>query len=373
MMTPTPRIPQLASSPDSTPSGPASPGLDRSAPHGASSRRRARGLALLPLLAATALMLGVPVTAAVAQTAADPLSILFVGNSFTYGETATAKYYNAGSITDENGTGYGGVPAIFKTFTVEKGLSYDVHIEAVGGQSFQYHYQNKAGIIGQPKWDSVVLQGYSTEATTTVQDASHNRGLFLQYGTSLEQLIHGHNAAANVYLYETWGRADLTYPAGSPYYGQPIETMAGEVREGYNLLAAQDGNFRGIVPAGDTWLSAIQLGIADRNPYDGIDAGKVDLWGSDNYHGSNYGYYLNALLMFGEITGLDPRSLGAAEQAAADLGITPIQALALQALAYNQLQTVPEPSTWAMMLAAGGGLLLMARRRRTHGAAVATA
>ena len=47
-----------------------------------------------------------------------------------------------------------------------------------------------------------------------------------------------------------------------------------------------------------------------------------------------YGSYLNALMLFPQITGVDPRTLGFADQAAADLGIDPTTAVALQTVAY---------------------------------------
>jgi hypothetical protein len=43
------------------------------------------------------------------------------------------------------------------------------------------------------------------------------------------------------------------------------------------------------------------------------------------------------LTIFGSITGRDPRALGQHECAAADLGISPAQAGALQAIAFDQL------------------------------------
>ena len=49
-------------------------------------------------------------------------------------------------------------------------------------------------------------------------------------------------------------------------------------------------------------------GIADPNPYDGIELGKVDLWSYDHCHASHYGYYLEALVVFGNLIGLDPVS-----------------------------------------------------------------
>ena len=74
-----------------------------------------------------------------------------------------------------------------------------------------------------------------------------------------------------------------------------------------------------------------------RNPYQ-PESGKVDLWAIDHYHPSQWGAYLNACVLFGEITGRDPRRFGGQEQAAAALGIAPEQAIALQRVAYEQLQ-----------------------------------
>ena len=48
----------------------------------------------------------------------------------------------------------------------------------------------------------------------------------------------------------------------------------------------------------------------------------MNLWWDDYLHASKYGSYLDALVQFGMITGLDPLSLGAGDQAAIDLGIS---------------------------------------------------
>jgi hypothetical protein len=50
-----------------------------------------------------------------------------------------------------------------------------------------------------------------------------------------------------------------------------------------------------------------------------------------------HGYYLEALVIFGSVTGYDPRRLGGKEQVAAQLGITPAQAIALQRIAFETL------------------------------------
>lgn len=100
----------------------------------------------------------------------------------------------------------------------------------------------------------------------------------------------------------------------------------------------------------------MQAGIATRDMYaaDALSDGKIDLWFNDGTHASVHGSYLSALTLFGSLTGLDPLSLGANEIAAADLGISPADALALQGVASRQLgfaQPVPEPTTVAMLAA----------------------
>ena len=55
---------------------------------------------------------------------------------------------------------------------------------------------------------------------------------------------------------------------------------------------------------------AIAEGIASPNPYQSVGADQINLWAADGYHASVYGYYLEALVIFGSVTGHDPRSLG---------------------------------------------------------------
>ena len=93
----------------------------------------------------------------------------------------------------------------------------------------------------------------------------------------------------------------------------------------------------GVIEVGSAWNRAIDTGFADPNPYDGIEPGKVDLWAYDNYHASSFGYYIEALMVFGSVTGKDPLSLGPRETAALELGISPAQAVAMQQIAHDEL------------------------------------
>jgi len=101
--------------------------------------------------------------------------------------------------------------------------------------------------------------------------------------------------------------------------------------------AARNARATGVVPMGLAWNRAMDTGVADDNPYDGIGPGKINLWTNDSYHASAYGYYLEALLVFGRVTGKDPLSLGESETVAEDMGFSKPQTTALQKLAHDEL------------------------------------
>ena len=46
-------------------------------------------------------------------------TVLFIGNSFTYGHGSPVRFYRSDTVTDLNNTGIGGVPALFKSFTAQ--------------------------------------------------------------------------------------------------------------------------------------------------------------------------------------------------------------------------------------------------------------
>jgi hypothetical protein len=79
--------------------------------------------------------------------------------------------------------------------------------------------------------------------------------------------------------------------------------------------------------------------LADDNPYDDKGADKMNFWAYDAYHASSHGYYLEAAMDFGKVTGKDPMILGAKgfDHVAEDLGISPKQQQALLKLAHDGL------------------------------------
>ena len=257
-------------------------------------------------------------------------TILFVGNSFTFGANSPVWKYRAASVTDLNRDGVGGVPALFKLFTQEAGLDYRVSLETAAGQSLEWHWLNKRPLIDRA-WDHVVLQEYSTIDPHRPGDPAR----LVTFSGKLAAMVRARNPKASISLTATWTRPDLTFPAGQHWSGQPVTRMAEDVRHANDLARRRNPAIGRVDPVGEAFNCAIAAGIADPNPYDGLSFGQVDLWAFDQYHASTAGYYLEALVVFAGITGHDPRRLGRDETAANELGLSPDLAQRLQSVAWQ--------------------------------------
>jgi len=263
-----------------------------------------------------------------------PRSILFVGNSFTFGALSDAMSYRKNTVTDLNGDGIGGVPALFKRFADEAHLGYKVSLETAAGQTLGWHLANRRSAIDR-RWDAVVLQQYSTldpehpgDPATTIPSAR-----------DLAKLLRKRNPRVDLSLVATWSRPDLTYPSGKTWSGAPIQRMALDLRLADDRVRAAVPPIDRVIPVGQAFNCAIAGRVADANPYDGLTTGMVDLWASDHYHASNAGYYLEALTIFAAVTRADPRKLGSRERAAHDLGIAPATARRMQTIAFKIVRT----------------------------------
>ena len=261
-------------------------------------------------------------------------SILFVGNSFTFGALSNVMTYRKDSVADLNGDGIGGVPAVFKRLSEEAGLHYRVSLETAAGQTLSWHLANKRAAIDRP-WDDVVLQEYSTLDPDKPGDVTKT----VAAARELTQLLRSRNPKVDISLVATWTRPDLTFPPGKHWSGQPVQQMALDIRgaddRARDLLPA----IARVIPVGQAFNCAIARGIADPDPYDGVTAGQIDLWATDNYHASTYGYYLEALTIFAAVTHNDPRKLGRNEKAARELGIQPLIARELREVAFEVAKT----------------------------------
>ena len=260
-------------------------------------------------------------------------SVLFIGNSFTYGHGSPVRYYRADTIKDLNLEGQGGVPALFKSFTQQAGLDYEVALETRGGTGIDWHLANKLSVITQRQWDVVVAHGYSTLDLQKPGDPTK----LVETAKQLATALQAKNPKVDLRLEATFPRADETYGPKGAWYGKTIGDMAKDIRTGYDLAAKSHPSIKGVIPVGEAWTRAMDVGVADNNSLDGIDAGKLNLWTFDNFHASTAGYYLKGLVVFGALTLRDPRSLGGNECSGFELGLSVPQIKSLQQVAYDQL------------------------------------
>jgi hypothetical protein len=274
----------------------------------------------------------VAVAVAAGSAGAAAPSVLFIGNSFTYGSGSAVQFYRAGTVIDLNGQGNGGIPALFRSFAHQVGLDFEVSLETQPGSGLDFHLEHKRAEIGGRGWDTVVMHGYST----LDRDKPGDPGKLIETSARMAALLREKNPKVAIYLLATWSRADQTYPAEGAWAGKPIDAMARDIRAAYDRAAARI-DAKGVLPVGEAWTRAMQTGVADPDPYDGIEAGKVDLWTWDHYHASVAGSYLEALVVFGALTGRDPRTLGEFECSAYELGLSRAQTAALQRVAHDQL------------------------------------
>ena len=429
----------------------------------------------------------------VGQAVADPVEILFVGNSYTHGRYQPVLGYNAGpgnasgtnqvhdllcpsspctgaeagpqvtptTTNTPSGTlggqlgylqanpsaqynevgPYGGVAGIFLQFTKDAGLNYDVSLVAVSSATltgYANNTGNEAGIlplIENSKYNQVVLQDQSfqplpTSITVNGQSVA-TRGNPTSFQSGVNKLITGIDAAdaaagkpnAAITLFQTppiasygftstnpnapiFGSSTVAQQSGNkayaPYVGDadPIAAMASDLHNAYlNEAAAFNAanptkSHVSVALAGDAWVTAINQGVAQFNPFlVNEPAGQVDLWDSNpllacctvpiGYHPSQYGDFLDALVLFGQITGKNPELLDAewdpnnplySASASLALGISPGIADELAIAAEDTLLAVgpaaPEPSTWLMMFLGFCAIGFMARRRKQNAPAL---
>lgn len=162
-------------------------------------------------LLALALAVAAPVTAMGA-----PLSVLFVGNSFTFGRVDPVMCYNAAKVNDltrpgqpgrpgfDNPTGsnvfephpWGGVAGIFKELTEQAGLQYQVSLSTRNAASLRGHMLNTnpadwdlRGNIALQTWDKVVLQEQSDEALSLRPGLASNPARFNNYVDKIAEYV----------------------------------------------------------------------------------------------------------------------------------------------------------------------------------------
>jgi len=262
-------------------------------------------------------VLGLASTASLAA----PVSVLFVGNSYTFGRIDPVMSYNAANVTDlthamwvANSAGtnvfephpWGGVPGIFKQMTVQAGLDYDVSLSTRNAASLRGHFLNTnpagwdlRGNIGSSAWNKVVLQEQSDEPLTRQPGLASNPDYFKTYASKIADFVqsgtaHSYrerdliggttaacqaatgasagtcnllravpanpnaSAATDVYLYQTWARPNLI--------NAPFTTVTDPVTGAVSFTTTAAPSFYSSLEAMTGDLHAAYFGLAASDP-----------------------------------------------------------------------------------------------------------
>ncbi|MBE7210880.1 MAG: hypothetical protein INR65_07650, partial [Gluconacetobacter diazotrophicus] len=281
---------------------------------------------------------------------------------------------------------FGGVPGIVLRLSEQARVPLDVSILAVSGSTLEGPNiggnPRNAALIGDARWDHVVLQEFSTgplpptvvvnghPVATTGDPAGFAAGV-----SGLVSRIDAADAAAGrapipVTLFQTQPLAALGFtsddpaqplygsrsgPPGSPnapYVGapDPMGQVTSDLRNSYRAVAAgwnaanPNGSHLDVSPVGDGWLAAMRIGVARTDPFRPARyPGQVDLWDADapkaccglpvGYHPSAAGAYEDALVLFGTLSNREPLLMDPSGTIARALGIPAASAAGLRAAA----------------------------------------
>jgi hypothetical protein len=193
------------------------------------------------------------------QQGAKNISVLFIGNSYTY---------------------VNNLPSLVQQIGYSMGDSIFVDQSTVGGFSLEDHstYAPTLSKINQQPWDYVVLQDQSQKPSL---DPSFVDTAVIPYAIYLDSLIHANNVCTKTVFYMTWGRkyGDAGNCAAYP----PVCTYAGmqqRLKESYLLMA--DTTHGIVAPVGEAFNMSIQLDST------------LNLYQTDFSHPSLEGSYLAA-------------------------------------------------------------------------------
>lgn len=253
------------------------------------------------------LLLLMTVSLSVWSHAQDSISVLFIGNSYTYAND---------------------LPNMTRQLAESMGKQLTVGSKTNGGYTFQNHTNDPLtwAAMHQQNWDVVVLQAQSQEPS--FPDDQVDTGT-IPFAKQLADSVAAINACSNVMYYMTWGREN-----GDPQWA-PISTFAGMNERLYNAyMRMADTTESMVAAAGATWKY-----VRDNYP-------AIQLYVADGSHPSVAGSYLVACTFYTSLfqtpvtgavytAGLDAQTV-AQLQTAADLVI-------LDSLDHFKLHPIDEP------------------------------
>jgi hypothetical protein len=189
------------------------------------------------------------------QIKKDTISVLFIGNSYTYYNNLAQMI---GLISD----------------------SMDIKIicrkSTAGGASLSDHWNGLRGLktiekLNERNYNIVVLQDYSLQAI-------EKPDTMLYYGNMFSNIIR--KKGSKIFLYNTWARK--TDPSTQPNIDKMYKSLA-------------ESNDATLVPIGKYWQRIMELNSS------------VELFHTDGSHPSHVGSFLNALAFVKHITGKLPK------------------------------------------------------------------
>lgn len=209
-----------------------------------------------------------PALARPALPAARPLRVLLVGNSYTK---------------------FNMMPRLLSrlSLAVHGARPLQVDFEVHGGYSLRMHWvaRRAAERIRHGHYDFVVLQGHSLSAVDHADELD-------EYAERFEQLAA--ETGARTVLYQTWPRKEGSREYQKNEHVHSFAEMAARVDDVYSGIAARLG--ARLAPVGRAFVRAVD------------DRSGIELYRADDSHPTPMGSFLAACVLYGALTGEDPRA-----------------------------------------------------------------
>lgn len=204
-----------------------------------------------------------------------PLSVLFIGNSYTF---------------------YNDMPRLVTQIAGSAGCNLEVSWATNGGYQLSLHAQDPTTIdaIRSRPWDAVVLQNQSQEPAFLRDEVSERS---LPAVKALANEIYAAHPQTQILFFSTWGRR--SGDRANCKYNPRVCSFDGHteaVEDGYRLYAETVGGELVQVGRAFQFVSRDQAAPVDF----------TDLYDRDGSHPSPFGSYLAAATFFYELTGVSP-------------------------------------------------------------------
>ena len=198
-----------------------------------------------------------------ANTFAQPLKVLFIGNSYTASNNLASR---------------------FTQLALSKGDTVRAYSVNPGGYTFQLHtaYAPTLAMIDSMDWDYVILQEQSQLPSFPPQQVATD---VYPYARQLDSLILLNNPCTETVFFMTWGRK--YGDASNCAFWPPVCTFTGmqqQLRDSYVAMA--NDNHALVAPVGEAWKRSW------------FNDSTINLWVSDNSHPDVPGSYLTACVFY---------------------------------------------------------------------------